>query len=280
MYRTILVPIDGSPASRNAFECSLSIARATGATIRAVFVVEPVEYDFADETAVRSDARRRGRETLSSVVETGIDADLTIERDVREGVPYREIASLAQTEADLIVLGTRGPTAETGPGSTIRRVLTTTDTPVLAVPPEASFAKDGPRHILVTIDGSESASRAADHALRFAASVGSTVDILHVIDETNPMLAAPSRPMDELAREGGHDLVEPIRIAARERDLSVSTAVTRGVPGAKILSHANDVGAELITMGMRGRATPSERLLGGTAMRVLRRTDRLVLVCD
>ncbi|ADD07339.1 UspA domain protein (plasmid) [Natrialba magadii ATCC 43099] len=279
MYGTILVPIDGSPASINAFDCSVSIARATGATIRAMLVVEPVEYELADEdSTVRSATRRRGRETLSSVVESGAAADLTIDRDVREGVPYQEIVALAESKADLIVLGTRGLTAEAGPGSTTQRVLSTSETPVLAVPTDASLPDDGPRCVLAATDGSESASRTADHALELAANVESAVDILHVIDETNPALADPSQPMDELVRQGGHDLVERLRTAASERDLSVTTAVTRGVPGEEITSRASTVDADLIAMGTRGRATPAAQLLGGTTVRVLRQTDRPVLL--
>lgn len=279
MYSTILVPVDGSSASTGAFECAASLARATGATVRAVFVVEPLEYELEDEDErIRTAAKRGGRETLSSVVESGTDADLTVDRDVREGVPYREIVTVARTDADLIVLGTRGPTAEAGPGSTTRRVLDTTETPVLTVPPGAALPDDGPHRLLVATDGSENASATADHALELAATVGSAVDILHVVDETNPVLEDSSGPMDELVREGGHDLVEPIRAAARRRDLSATTSVTRGVPGRVINSRANDVDADLIAMGTHGRVTPSDRLLGGTAMRVLRRSDRPLLL--
>lgn len=284
VYRTILVPVDGSPASTDAFACAVSLARATGATVRAVFVVEPIEYDLAaDDASARTAAKRRGREILSSVVESVLesvaDTDLVVERCVREGVPYREIVALARREADLIVLGTRGSTAEAGAGSTTRRVLATAERPVLAVPPDASLPDDGPRRVLVATDGSESASRTADHALELAASAGSAVDVLHVIDETNPALADPDRPIAELAREGSHDVVEPIRAAARERDLSVATRVTRGVPGTAIHSYASEVDADLIAVGVRGRATSSEQLLGGTTARVLRRADRPVLLC-
>ncbi|ELZ05032.1 UspA domain-containing protein [Natrialba chahannaoensis JCM 10990] len=279
MYGTILVPIDGSSTSTNAFECSVSIARATGATIKVMFVVEPVEYELADEdSTVRSAARRRGREILSSVAESGAAADLTIERDICKGVPYQEIVAFAESEADLIVLGTHGLTAETGPGSTIQRVLSTVETPVLAVPPDTSLPDDGPRCILLATDGSESASQTTNHALELAANVGSTVDVLHVIDETNPALTDPSQPMNELARQGGHDLVERLQTAASERQLPVTTVVTRGVPGMEITSRANTVGADLIAMGVRGRATPSEQLLGGTTVRVLRQAEQPVLL--
>ncbi|THE64308.1 universal stress protein [Salinadaptatus halalkaliphilus] len=280
MFSTILVPVDGSSASADAFECAVSLAHATGAAVRAMFVVEPFEYDLGGEDdPTRSAARQRGRETLSAVVESATDTDLTVDRDVREGVPYREIVTLARTTADLIVMGTHGPTAKQGLGSTTRRVLDTADTPVLTVPADASIPDDGPDRILVATDGSESASRTADHALELVANVGSAVDVLHVVDETNPALNDSSLPMVELAREGGHDLVEPIRTAARGRDLSVTTAVTCGVPGRVIHSRANDIGAEIIAIGTHGCTTSADQLLGGTAMRVLRQTDRPVLLC-
>ncbi|GAB7020931.1 universal stress protein [Halostagnicola bangensis] len=280
MYRTILVPVDGSLASNDAFACAVSLSRATGATIRAVFVVEPIEYDLAAKDAsARTAARQRGRETLSSVVGSVTDSGLTVDRDVREGVPYQEIVALARRGADLIVLGTRGSTADTGLGSTIQRVFTTAETPVLAVPPDASLPDDGPRRVLIATDGSEIGSRAADHALELADRVGSAVDVLHVIDETNPALADPSQPIAELAREGGHDVVESIRADASERDLSVTMTVMRGVPGTAIRSHASNADADLIAMGTRGHATPSGQLPGGTTARVLGQADRPILLC-
>ena len=45
-------------------------------------------------------------------------------------------------------------------------------------------------HILVPVDGSATSSRGLDEALRVAAKLGSTVRLIHVVDDASLIMAA------------------------------------------------------------------------------------------
>lgn len=276
MADSILLPVNGGDGSAAA-EYAIAVARATGATVRVLAVADPsaLERVPADETAsLRARADERSRAALESTAGTVDAAGIDVVRDHREGVPHQEITTVADdSEIDLLVMEADGRTAE--------RVLSLSDVPVLVVPPDARGWLDaesvGPSRIVIPTDGSDAAARAADCALELATNARGAVDVISVIDETNPALADAPPHLIELCREGGHDAIEPIAVAARDRGLPVTTDVIRGVPHEEIVSYAAAVGADLIAMGARGLAIGDEPLLGGTTAHVLARTDRPVL---
>ena len=289
MDDSILLPVDGSASSVAAAEHAIAIARATGAPIHVLAVHEltDVEHLPADEREpLREASKARSREAANSVADRVENAGVTAIRTVREGVPYRVIVDVvAEADTELIVMGTRGLTAAretvTRVGITTERVLTLTDVPVLAVPlggrQWADTDPTGPNRIVIPTDGSDAAERAADCALELATHSRGAVDVISVIDETDPALEGAPAAIIELCREGGHDAIEPIAIAARNRELSVTAEIVRGVPHDAIVSYAAAVDADLIAMGSRGLATADEPLLGSTTVRVLERSDRPVL---
>lgn len=294
MYDAILVPVDGSESAEEAATRAFTVASATGATVHVLYVIETTDLEplSPDETAsYRSMAESHGREALSAVADRAADApfDVEIVREVREGVPYREITDLVDAAGiDLVVMGTRGlATAQrTRAGSTTERVISFTDVPVIAVPAGASaWTGDdpvGPKRVLVPTDGSDVAERAATHALDLATYSRATVDVLYVIDEAIHALGDAPRSIIGLLKEGGREAVEAVAADARDRELSVTNEVVSGVPEQEVLSYATGVDADLIAMGTRGRtgATGTDRIIGSTTARVLERADRPVLVLD
>lgn len=118
--------------------------------------------------------------------------------------------------------------------------------------------------LLVAVDGSECATRAAKYGLELAKHYGAAVDVVH----------ATSDP-DGRAEEG-----RAILEAATDFDLEgveVETHLLAGKPTAVINTQAAERGADLLVMGRHGRRGIRERLLGSVTERVLRRADAPVL---
>lgn len=133
--------------------------------------------------------------------------------------------------------------------------------------------------VLVPVDGSDAAVRAAVQAIELARSVGATVHAVFVVDESpeNVLLSRASMAtlLEELHERGTALTREVTELAD---DVPVETAVVQSVdvPDA-ILHYAADHGVELVVMGTRGRHG-IEHLLGSTTERVLARSAIPVLV--
>jgi nucleotide-binding universal stress UspA family protein len=111
LFRRVLAAVDLSEVSRGVLRNAWAIARADGAELRALYVLEPLPMMLARVAGDKEEERRRhGHELMERVLEA---ADLLGEEAVgahmRQGHAGREILEEAQEwKADLVVLGTHG----------------------------------------------------------------------------------------------------------------------------------------------------------------------------
>ncbi|WP_265109958.1 universal stress protein [Halosolutus halophilus] len=289
MFRTVLVPTDGSAGAEATIAHATELAGAYGAAVHALFVVdtgaEPIGFADDDREDFYDSSERRGREATIRITNRAEERDLQAAREIREGVPYREILAYADDhDVDVIVMGTHGRTGadRVRLGSTTERVITRADVPVLSVrlmeTGEAPEPGDGGYdRLVIPTDGSDAAERAAETALDVAEKYDADVHAVYVVDSTTYDLEDAPRSIVGLLKEGGNNATEAIADMARERGLDVGTDVLRGVPAAELLEYASGVDADLVAMGTRGRAVGSGRLLGSTTARVVRRSPIPVL---
>ncbi|PSP99479.1 universal stress protein [Halobacteriales archaeon QS_5_70_17] len=119
MYRTILVPTDGSDGAAAALEHALDLAERYGATVHALNVVGDADLlAFRDEDAVADvDARavregleERGDRLVAEACERAEVRGVDCVTAVRSGGPaHRGIVDYAESEGvDLVVMGTHG----------------------------------------------------------------------------------------------------------------------------------------------------------------------------
>ena len=147
---TILVPIDFSPCSLEAFRMAVSVARRYDAELLLVHVVDTRMLAAVERLGipVRADqmktVRHRVRLSFRGIMESEKGAKMR--RLILEGVPFTEIMRLARTEkVDLIVMGAYG--GRTGEvekvffGSTAEKVVRAAPCPVLCVPAEGRRPK-------------------------------------------------------------------------------------------------------------------------------------------
>ena len=149
MYKTILLPTDGSTGAAEAIARALDLARATDATLHALSVVdtgaEPPVVSDANRAEFREKARTRSRAATQTVDEHGQKLGVDVVEAVREGVPHEAIREYAdEHDVDLIIMGThgRGAVAHLLLGSVAEKIVRSSPCPVLTVRhPEHEFVQ-------------------------------------------------------------------------------------------------------------------------------------------
>jgi nucleotide-binding universal stress UspA family protein len=132
-------------------------------------------------------------------------------------------------------------------------------------------------HIVIPVDGSDEAKRAARRGLDLARDVDATVDVLHVVEDRTLGLA--KGPEEEgRVRERGEAVLAELEAIASERDQSITTRLLEGKPSVEIRKFVRDRDAALIVIGTRGPTNVGKRLLGGVTQKLLQRSGVPVLV--
>ncbi len=153
LFKKILVPVDFSSCSDEAFRIACEMARLGAASLTVFHVIDTgalATFNRLGLLAVPSDAaaqRRRLRHHARLNVRRLVDSEdakgIPITRMVVEGSPFVEIAKTARTgKVDLVVMGSYGGRAGSVDkiffGSTAEKVVRTAGCPVLTVPLPAS----------------------------------------------------------------------------------------------------------------------------------------------
>ena len=153
----ILVPVDFSACSEEAFRIALTLARTFQAELLLLHVIDTsalAAFNRLGLLAVPSDAqaqkrrlRHHARLNTRRLLDSETVKGVKITRVLAEGVPFVEISKMVRMEkVNLVVLGSYGGRSDTVEkiffGSTAERVVRTAGCPVLTVPlpPKPSHA--------------------------------------------------------------------------------------------------------------------------------------------
>ncbi|QLG28807.1 universal stress protein [Halorarum halophilum] len=127
--------------------------------------------------------------------------------------------------------------------------------------------------ILLPVDGSENNRAAIAHAGGIAEAFGSTIHVLHVVDER---ILDNADAADELVA-AGERLVESVADELEGDGIDTSSRVETEIPRDVIVDHAHGRGIDLVVLGSHGRTGMRKFLLGSVAEGVIRRSDVPVL---
>lgn len=129
------------------------------------------------------------------------------------------------------------------------------------------------KHLLVPIDGSENAIRAAKEAVIFAKIEPTAfIELVHV---TNFKKSDHSR---EKLEKHVASLTNAIEDFYLERNVDYKITMLHGQPAREIIRHANSIQADLIIIGSRGIGGLKKMVLGSVSEKVVTATDAPVLV--
>ena len=290
----ILVPLDFSPASMEALDYAVWLAKQFRAAIHLVHVYPPDEASAPGGGHLlfqSAEAIERLNEELTGIHRKYVPTFRPENCHVRGGRPYEEIVRLAsEIDADLIVLATRGHSGlkRLLLGSTAERVVRSAPCPVLVVRKRKQRAKASRksfsiRTILVPTDFSQCSLAGTEYAAFLAKNVHATVRLFHAmypytnyvfVDRAGVRVSGLAEAMEETARQE----MDALKQMDFLRGLSVQTEVLPGHAIDEIGAAAGAPDVDLVVTSTHGRTGLKHALIGSVAEHVVRYAERPVLV--
>lgn len=307
MYRSLLVPLDGSDFGEQALPLALSLARRFGAALHVVHVHAPPWGSYGERGGLYDEMtdrvlRERGQAYVDDVVQRlAAAAAISPSSALLDGpVPEAIGRHAAATGADLLVMTThgRGPMARFWLGSVADALVRQTSIPILFVQPKEAppdLAQEPMvRRVLIPLDGSELAEQVLEPALALGAAMHAEYTLLRVVRQMTPSgddsasrrvsglgasLLTQLQTLDHQQLTEAQNYLERLAERLRARSLTVQTRViSHEQPAAAILDAAEKNAMDLIVVATHGRSGLKRFLLGSVADKLLRGAATPVLV--
>ncbi|WP_437774751.1 universal stress protein [Sorangium sp. So ce1097] len=288
-FRSLLVPVDLSPASDRVIGRIALLPLAEGARITLLHVL-PEGLTFRAQERAEGDARTLLRAEADALARE-LPRSVTIHHAVRVGAAAAEIARHADAvAADLVVMGRAGGEAlrELFFGSTAERVVRQARLPVLVVRLRPRTPYRRPAVALALDDASRDA---VITLLRVIPPPRPAVSVIHVCDAPLKALAYSSLHEDDIEacreareRKAEEELAQVLTAALAEAKVPQAdapawkTRVRHGPPRAQIEKAAKKADADLLALGTHGHSGVVHAFLGTVAGDVLRAVACDVLV--
>jgi nucleotide-binding universal stress UspA family protein len=304
MFRTVLVPLDGSMFAEQALPVAIAIARRSRATLRLVRVVLPISadffwaplpggpLDFELREADRQEANAYLDDLVGRLTKAGtMPASFDVVEDVvkeREDISESLAADIARTNADLVVISThgRGALARVWLGSVADKLVRRLPVPVLLVRPHStapSLDSDFQlKHLLVALDGTAAAELIVEPAVAIGKSMDARFTFVRVVPPASHLLHSThsASAIEAHLRRGAESYLQAVANELRANGLRVETDVRiAGQPAVGILEQASVSGADLIALVTHGRGGINRLLMGSVADKVIRGSSLPVLIC-
>lgn len=138
LFKKILIPTDGSEYTKAAVRKGLEMAKAMGAEVTALYVVDQTSFiNFPMDSTIVSVytlLEKEGQEAMDFVKKEAEKIGVKLTTRIEEGSPSRKIVDLS-ADHDLVVMGTLGRTgfSKLLLGSVAERVVRFAKCPVLVV---------------------------------------------------------------------------------------------------------------------------------------------------
>lgn len=305
MYRTILVPLDGSVFGEQVLPVAAHIARRTHATLQLVHVFSPLEgiHPAAgmgfDESILNEISKHYQAYLTEAVRRVQAIGPVSAQCALLEGGVAETIRQQAlDSGADLIVMSThgRGPLPRFWLGSVADRLIHKAPAPVLLMRPRETpydlRAEIDFHHLLLPLDGSALAEQMIEPTLALAEALGVDVTLfrvvqpilIHGIDVHSATAAAISLAVREQVSKAEAQLLRQAQdylehLAGRWRARKVPIAVRVALaadPAAAILAEAE--AADVIALATHGRRGLARLFRGSVADKLVRAATGAVLV--
>jgi nucleotide-binding universal stress UspA family protein len=274
-HNRILVALNLTEGRDPVFERALALAKISGAELYVLHAVPAIQrFSFRAPERLRRAAELRQRAEAAGV--TAVMAE-------QHGDPAEIIVLHADARAvDFIVMGTGRRTgwARLRQPSVAERVLRRTKRPTLVVPSDDTADSSTFENVLVAVDLSPASSALIHKANDLLGGGVRQLTAVHAVDSIEPTGTLRNRSRWLVPEYRSYVLGEARRRLKAVLPQTVGTDITPtlrvagGGAAETIGAHAADVKADLIVMGRSKRFMH----LGSTAVRVLRNTDRALLL--
>jgi len=295
MFKHLLVPLDGSSLAETVLPAAAYLARALGATVTLVHVIEhnaPQEVHGEHHLSDPDEANTY----LEGVAERAFPPDVHVDQHVHSsevGNVARSLVEHVQELApDLIVMCSHGKGGLRGFlfGNIAQKVIGLGTTPVLLIqPPETG---EGPpftcQRLLVPVDGQPEHEGGLAAASELALACSSAVHFVYVVPTvstlkgeraaTGRLLPGATAALLDLDQQTAESYLRARAEPLKNSGITVTAEVARGEPAATIVSTAGRIGADMIVLGTHGKAGVDAFWSGSTAAKVARETRTPLLL--
>jgi nucleotide-binding universal stress UspA family protein len=291
MYRSLIVPVDGSNRSHAALPVAATLAKASGATLDLVRVHlherPDLDHDPSWDEMFR-EGERGYLDALARAYESVAGAQIGTE--LLDMPVVESIATFATTRVSpLIVMAARGRTGLRRAllGSTSDGLVRAAEAPVLILrvtdedQPSLSRLMRPFKRLVVPLDGTAHAEAGVAHAVAIARATGAQLRLVRVIGPvmTSAVVGSfafhPVPPFEHasaerhaLAREYLQHIVDRIRVSDARLDIATDVSLSPD-PATAIVDSCRQSGADLVVMATHGRGI-SRMLVAAVGDRVLR----------
>ncbi len=278
MFKTILVPVDGSDTSLVAVDYAIELSRSFNSEIIGISIIDikklagPFMRDLGTSIGGMvpyGDFQQNVRKFLEDTSRAALDelegkcdtANIPCTRTIKEGVISREIVESAK-RCDMISMGMAGEHAlwrDALLGSNLESVARQTHKPIL-VTPEA-YKKI--TKILVAYDGSSFSSKALNAGAEVAQQMHLPLTVITVSDD----------------RKSGEDILSQATEILKGYDITHDNMLEGGDTIDAILGFCKKGSYDLLVIGAYGHSKIRELILGNTTVQLMRKVSCPVLLC-
>jgi len=268
-----------------AFRSAVTLAQPAKADLYLLHVVEPyplyqkMRFPSVPAHATLEEVVLKMRAQLNDLATRPELSGLHVDTEAHIGKPFVELIRATRSwNANLVVVGVSSRGDGRFLGSTGERVLRKSPVPVLIAKQELT---SGPKTVLVPIDFSDCAKKAAEEAIALVRGFGGRAIFLHVLDLTEyiypaaygaaPIIIPPLTP-DDLEPDWQQFLA-----ALPLTGINWEKQTREGRAASRIVEAAHECSVDLVVMGTHGRTGLAHVLLGSVTEAVLRLTDCSVL---
>ncbi len=293
MFKKILVPLDGSALAEKALPVAIHLAKHMQSELtllsvaqqESVAVIEPMGYGVWLPNETLAEIRQELEKYLAQTVKKYKTANVSMNYHLEMGDEAGGIIDTAVSQqTDLIIMSTHGRSGISRwlLGSVTEKVLHQAPCPLLILRDDVL-----PKHIIITLDGSELAETALLPGLALSVGLGADVTLLQVLEGSLPPMRSdnwmenenPAADDPELGSQpANHATLYLQTISDRFPHHALKTAVPYGKPAEAILSYAENTPNSLIVIATHGRSGMARWIFGSVAEKVVRGTDGPVLV--
>lgn len=296
-FKSILIPLDGSPFAEQAVPLASELVKRGGASLHLVLVhqMQTAAMDTAvinmfnhAESATRNYEQAYLDGYAAELRAAGIDVGSTV---TLEGPTAQSLAQYVRdTGIDLVIMAThgRGGIQRAWLGSVADQLIRSLQVPVLLVRPTEQGPVRAPTkgQILVPVDASTLAEEVLEPAAKLARIWDSEISVLQVVppvvlaqDAMVAISAAYDEELTSLRREQAQPYVDGVADRLRGQGLRANGAAVVGALVAEtILTTARSGEVSLIAVATHGRGGLQRLALGSVADKLVRGADVPVLV--
>ncbi len=289
MYRSICVPLDGSPFAEQALPLALEIARGAGAIVQVALVHHPVPalataMEVPEiEAQLDQEARAREQVYLSGIVER---MRRTVNVPVTSVLLDGAVTDALQTHmessgTDLVVMTThgRGPMSRFWLGSVADHLMRVLHIPILLVRPSAEAAPPPiVKRILLALDGSPFSEQAITATTMLGRPFNAEYALLMVVEPPVPiadpsglMIVPTSANTEKELHAAATKYLDDLAQRLRKEGLTVTTHPIDGPATAgAIIAQADALKADLIALASHGAGGFERLVVGSVADKVIR----------